>query len=154
MTATHAVTLSGEITFEVLDPQYAKPEDEIRHYIDIMDGREDFSIILWRVPEGMYFDEAAASQKYPEEYIQAAGSQSRMAAEIRKYINGELRQFTVGRPGREELQGRVEIVTWGSHELTVRGNEVFVASEVGEIFAHYYNHGDIPSGYSLRELEL
>jgi hypothetical protein len=45
-------------------------------------------------------------------------------------------------------------VPWSDHVLTVFENEVFDASEAGDVYWYYFQHDTVPSGYSLRKLDI
>jgi hypothetical protein len=154
MKPTHAVTLSGRITFGLVDTDYETHEEEIGHYLRMLDGVKRFSVVLWKIPDGMEFSDVNLGE-YPKEYIQTAGSPERMAVEIRRQnSDGEPRQFAIGHAVEDEIPERSEIVSWSTHEVIVQGNEVLDVEEVVALFSHYYRHGEVSSNYSQRELDL
>ena len=148
------MTLSGTISFELIDPDRETCEVEVGRYLRRLDGIDIFSVVLWKIPAGKEFSDVDL-RKYPKEYIQAAGSRDRMAAEIRRQRpDGSAQQLAIGRAsdGGHFLQD--EIVPWSTHQVLVQKNEVLDVEEVVDLFAHYYRDGDVPSTYSLREFEL
>ncbi|HXR45602.1 MAG TPA: hypothetical protein VN759_12375 [Pseudolysinimonas sp.] len=127
---------------------------QLRHLVGLLDGDERWSFGLWKVPEGMRFL-ALDLDRYPEEFLQAAGSADAMVIELRRReADGDLHQYAVGRGEDEPGES---VVTWASndparpHRLTVPSAEVFGADEAAEVYWHYYQQvGTVPEFYRLR----
>jgi hypothetical protein len=152
MTPAFAVTMNGRTSFE-LKPQSA--EQEIVELAGRLDGVDRFSMILWRLPDGVPFVEVDVND-YPHEYMQCAGDfNDRMTCEIREAADDELHQYVLGRSADETDDAEADqIVPWNDHVAKVRPNEVLSGDEVAELFVHYYRTGTEAPGYSRRELDL
>ena len=143
--------MNGRIHGELKDP-LDPPEDIIRQRLALLDGVNRYSFSLWRLPERVPF-ERVDLDRWPQEYIQAAGSKERLTVEIRR-IEGIGRQYVVGKcPPAGPMSHQVAI-HWSGYETCVQENEVFTAVEAAEVFVHYYATGRIPEVYALRNLVL
>ncbi len=151
---SHATTANGRTSWEITD-SYRPLEDEVRRGLAVLDGEEDFATSLWRLPEGLRFADKLPVG-YPFSYLQSAGSAERMTLEMRvSHGDNEVADhFVVGRPVVDQFAEPVAQVPWAEHIQTVFANEVFDATEAGDIYLHYYQHDTIPETYSLRRLEI
>ena len=149
---THAITMNGRIHGELKDPD--NPADEtIKKRLALLDGTTRYSLSLWRLPDDVPFDKVDLS-RWPQEYLQVAGSRTRMTVEVRRIEDGIPRQYVVGHAPVHASSRPGEIVPWNGYEARVHPTEVFDVAEVGEIFAAYYATGSIPDGYAMRALVL
>ena len=149
---THALTMNGRIHGELKDP-FDAPEEVLKKRLALLDGTNRYSLSLWRLPGGVPFDRVDLA-KWPQEYIQVAGSRERMTVEVRRYEDEVLRQYVVGHAERCEPSIAEEVILWNGYEARVRANEVFDAAAAADLFAAYYATGSIPNAYSLRPLDL
>jgi hypothetical protein len=151
---THALTMNGGIHGELKDP-LDSAEDVIQKRLALLDGAGRYSLSLWELPEGVPFDRVTL-KKWPQEYIQAAGSRERMTVEVRRQEVGGHRQYVIGRSRRGSQHGSAAMTTivWDSVETEVLPTEVFTAAEAAELFVAYYATAGVPSTYVLRPLEL
>lgn len=95
--------------------------------------------------------------RWPQEYIQAAGSGDRMTIEIRRMKDEEYRQYVVGhrRIGGSGVAGESSVrIAWGEHEVRVAGHEVLNSQDAVEIFSAYYTLGIVPHSYGIRRIDL
>ena len=125
-------------------------ENEIRRLFALLDSQRRFSIGLWALPEGVPLDKVN-HKKWPQEYIQAAGSREGMVVEVRTLTGRGPVQSVIGRDVAPE-SAATEIVRWNDVENRVFPREVFDAAEAGELFVSYYASGDVAAGYVGREI--
>ncbi|MGW6199352.1 hypothetical protein ACWF0M_24600 [Kribbella sp. NPDC055110] len=150
---THALTMNGRIHGEVNDPDLS-PREVIEQRLNLLDGVVRFSLSLWRLPRDVPFDRVDLAA-WPQEYVQVAGSADGMTVEIRR--PGELgrRHYVVGRAVPDNSVPPVEVVIpWNGREARVYSSEVFSAAEAAEVFALYYDTGEVPDALRLRPLPL
>jgi len=92
-------------------------------------------------------------KRFPQEYLQCAGTRERMTVEVRRReADGAFRQYALARPGVEA--GGEEVIRWDAFETVVRSNEVFDAKAALPVFLAYFTEGNVPNEYPLRLLEL
>jgi hypothetical protein len=151
---THAATINGRIHGELKNPGLS-PEEEIRRQLLRLDGVRLYSLILWAIPPGVPFDRVDL-RKWPQEYIQAAGSRDRLMVEVRRILDGRPQQRVVGHQTSPDAadSGAGEIIHWNGCETAVLPGEVFEAGEAGDLFVGYYQTAGIPPQYTLRVLQL
>lgn len=145
---THAVTLNGTSRSEVTE--LLGSEKMIRNVLGRLDGESEFAVSLWRLPEGKrLWDELPVG--WPWLFVQAAGSAERMMIEVRQENpDGSDNLYKIGRRFLEGSSVDVVQVPWRDRVDEVPENETFEATEAGDIFWHYYQHGSVPEGYVLR----
>lgn len=148
---THAFTLNGRTSFEVKG-NVRPVHDEIRHRLQMLNGKERFSVILWKMPEGIPFD--MVDPDSVREYIQCGGSAERMTVEVRTLNQGAPHHEVVGRAGTEIPEGdpSEKVPFGGGYGVRVYPNEVFDADEAGDLLIAYYETGDVPSSYLKRSI--
>lgn len=152
-TVTHALTMNGRINTELRDP-LDPPEVTIRKRLSLLDGERRFSLGLWALPNGVDLDQIDR-RTWPQEYIQAAGSQERMTVEIRRIEAGKPKQYVIGHDGPNADDDRAdEVIKWNGVETRVHRTEVFERDEVADLFISYRATGLVPETYALRPLEL
>lgn len=151
MIPTHVVTANGTIQIEVHELLGA--ERAVRRTVAILDGREDYSTSLWRLPSGKQLSDNLPVG-WPYSYIQSAGSAERMSIELRVADGDHGVQYAVGHPTDDPSGQELVRIQWDDRTLLVFENEVFDAREAGDIYWHYYQHGAIPEGYFLRPLDV
>ncbi|NQX14120.1 hypothetical protein HQQ80_21040 [Microbacteriaceae bacterium VKM Ac-2855] len=152
MSVTHVIRYNGSSKLEVSSSQLA--EKVVRRAPALMDGKDDFAISLSRLPEGKrLWDDLSGS--WPRFFLQAAGSAEGMMVEVRKENpDGSDSLYKVARPLPEErLHTEAIDVTWNGRVESAPADEVFDATEAGDIFWYYYQHGAVPEKYELRVLE-
>jgi len=147
--ATHAFTRNGRIHTEVSDTRFESPRQIIGHRLSLLDGTALYSLSVWRLPEGVSFDKVNL-RKWPQEYMQVAGSRERMTLEFRRFEDGLARQYVVGRPPNGS-EAEV-VIPWDGYEARVFANEVFDSDEATELFTEYYFTGGVSETYHLRLL--
>jgi len=154
MTVAHAVTMNGRIT-TVLKPVSGRSiHEELIARLALLDGKERFALLLWRLPEGVPFD-LVALDPGPTEYIQCGGGLAdRFTCEVRRLsADGSPRHEVVGRPVSDETSTvRTETIEWAENQTTVRQNEVLDFGEVCELFGSYLDSGEIPASCETRLL--
>lgn len=150
--ATHALTMNGRIHGELRDPLDSSVE-VIQKRLALLDGVDRFSLSLWKLPTGVPFDRVDL-RKWPQEYIQAAGSRERMTVELRLQEAGRPQQYVIGRSGSGKGRNSVATTTivWNDIETPVARTEVFTATEASELFISFYLTANVPSEYVLRPL--
>lgn len=148
----HAVTANGRMSLEITEtPEDAR--DLIASMLSRMDGTNNYSLVLWAMPQGKRLDEVD-EDTWPVEYIQCAGSSEAMTIEIRRMENGEAAQYVVGRASEERAGEPAVAIPWDAYVATVYQDEVFNAEEATELFAYYLVDGAVPPEFSLRHLDL
>lgn len=150
---THAVTMNGRIHGAVKDPDLS-PREVIGERLALLDGVVRCSLSLWRLPESVPFDRVDLAA-WPQEYVQAAGSADGMTVEVRRLGEPGRRHYVVGRAVRDASGPPLEVVIpWNGFEARVYSSEVFSAAEAAEVFAQYYDTGQVPDTLRLRALPL
>lgn len=146
---TYAVTMNGRIHTE-LKSHDRTPIEELRHRVHLLDGVERYSLLLWKLPEGVPFDRVDLNA-WPLEYVQAAGGGDRFTVEERRVVGGESNQYVLGRdPVAEPSED--EVIHWNGVEAQVRSNEVWTSDEVAELFTTYVVGGELPPALTRRPL--
>jgi hypothetical protein len=149
-TPRHALTTNGRIAYELFDRR--EPVlNVIRRSLDLLDAIEYYAYMLWRIPPGVDFVDVDRS-RYPEEYLQCAGSASRLTVEVRRATVTGYEHLVIGKRDESSLAASTERVPWDHYEVEVRGNEVFSASEAFEVFRRYLEGASIDEAYTLRPL--
>jgi hypothetical protein len=152
MTTTHhAVTASGDLSFELIDP-IAEARDRLRRMLSRMDGKDSYSFVLWALPPGKRLDQV--DETMASEYIQCAGSSDAMTVEIRTGVGTDATQYVVGRSSVDRSGQPDVTIPWDGYVATVYPDELFTADEASELFGHYLVHATVPSEYTLRPLDL
>lgn len=151
MIATHAFSTNGDAWYELKD-SFRPEREEIRRQLDRLDGTSSYSFILWRLPAGKTLGEASPWDE-AEEYLQSAGSAQRMTVELRRMVDGEPVQYVVGRPTGSYAAEETKI-TWDGVSTTVYANEVFETPEAANLFIAYYESGEVPPDYHLRQIPV
>jgi len=155
MVATHVcqVNAFGGIPLAGSDDEV---EDELVRLLGGLDGTEEFSFVIWKLPAGKGLADVKHDDPAHQEYMQCAGAfTGRLTCEIRVLVDGELHQYVLGRSADEDSDAAAhEVVHWGEYEAKVRPNEVLTGDEVAELFVHYYRTGTSAPGYTERTLDL
>ena len=150
---THALTLNGRVHGEVKDAVMS-PREVIAQRLALLDGLVRYSLSLWRLPEGVRFDSVDLAA-WPREYVQAAGSADGMTVEVRRREPSGWGQYVVGRAAHDNSGSPAEVVIpWNGHEARVSSSEVFSAAEAAEVFARYYETGEVQGTFYFRRLSL
>ncbi|WP_156876582.1 hypothetical protein [Microbacterium luticocti] len=104
-----------------------------------------------RVPEGIFPDQAGTSWS-PTVFLQAAGTAEAMTVEWRKLgDDGKVRLYTLGRGGPRDDEPTIPIHFNDGEAVTyVYPDEVYDATEAGDIFVDYYHHETLTDHYALR----
>jgi hypothetical protein len=151
---SHVLEYSGGRTVEEF---YSAEKSDFAGPMSLFDGDERFALLLWRLPEGMSYEQACATGRDALEYLQADGRADALTVESRKAGGSERGanwvRYLVGHPhdgGPAPLD--VAIVLPRSTEMISR-HEVFDADEAAELFYTYFKTGDIPGEYRLRPVE-
>jgi hypothetical protein len=150
--STHAVTRGTDIgtaSMELKNVGGATASEELVNVLRRLDGVDMFSLILWALPPGVWFDDVDP-ETFVVEYIQCAGSfAGRLTCEIR--ASGK--QYVLGRAQPEGLL-REAVVEWNGIRTSVLENEVLDGEAVTELFLAYLAGDEMPPSYSLREISL
>jgi hypothetical protein len=146
-TPTHAITLNGWMASE-LDDDFGPMLDVIRRSLDMLDGVKYYALMLWRIPPGVPWVDVDRS-RYPEEYLQCAGSAARQTVEIRRATAAGFEHLVIGKRDLPSLSSSIERIPWDRYEVEVRGNEVFNASEAFEVFRRYFEGDSIDDAFTL-----
>lgn len=150
---THAMTMNGRISGEVKDP-FLSATGLIEQRLTLLDGVTRFSLSLWRLPDGIPFDRVDLAT-WPVEYVQVAGSRERLILEAQRLEQGIPVKYVVGRNTIDASASPAGVVVpWNGCETRVLSSEVFTASEAAEVFAFYYNTGELPDFVSVRRPRL
>lgn len=147
--------LSGRTSMELSDT-YRSFEEQLQRSLELLDGDDHFSLLLFHVPDGAGWPDGPGfnAADYEEEYLQSAGRAGAMVVEIRRSEDdGQFHQYAVGRPVLASSGPAVEI-NWQQNFTIVPANEVFDAHEAATIFLHYFRCRTVPKAYTLRELDL
>lgn len=155
-TAAHAVTMNGHITTQLKPRPGSSIQDELSLRLSLLDGKDRFAFLLWRLPHGVPFH-SVDFESGPTEYIQCAGGVSgRFTCEVRRLdADGSPIQEVIGRLPRDEaLTARTVIIHWAENETTVQENEALDLTELRELFGSYLASGEIPASYGTRKLAL
>lgn len=148
----HVITTKGASRLGILNDEFA--ESAIRRAPTLMDGSGRFAISLSRLLEGKrLWDDLPAS--WADLFLQAAGNAATMMIEVRKSDpDGSENLYKLARPLPEaELPSGTVDISWNGRVDKVPADEVFDASEAGDIFWHYYQFDEVPEKYELRFLE-
>ncbi len=143
--------MNGHIHGELKDSEDTC-EGSLRKRLVLLDGSTRYAFSLWKLPDGVRFDRIDLD-KWPQEFLQVAGSSDRMTVEVRQIEAGQPKQYVVGRHQAEDQVFPDQVrIPWNGHDVEVYSSEVFDAAEAGEIFVAYYRTGTIPNEYVLRLL--
>ena len=157
--ATHAKTLNGDLSMEFKDQGFTAeplaPEAHLLKSLSALDGSTLYAFSIWKLPDGVRFHKVNL-KKWPQEYVQAAGSREKMTVEIRRRGGDGYAQYTVGREGvaKRRISRKHVVIRWDEFKVKVLPHEVFDAESAAEVFIAYYKTDTIPEGYTLRRLEL
>jgi hypothetical protein len=145
--------MNGRIHVEFKDPNLS-PRELIEHRLSLLDGVDRYSLSLWKLPEKVPLDRVNLDA-WPQEYVQVAGSAARMTVEVRRAEQAGWGHYVLGRASRDPSVRPIEIVIpWNGYEARVFSPEVFTAMEAADVFAHYYECGEVAGTLSLRPLTV
>jgi hypothetical protein len=151
---THVIEYDGGVLVEEVGgpcdvSTFANP---LRHF----NGRDQWALTLYPLPDDMTYDEMQAAKKEPTEYLQVGGLPDAMTVEIRKpggeQWGAKWLRYAVGHPHDGDPPLDVPINLPHSTQM-ISKPEVFTADEPAELFHNYYTTGEIPSKYTLRPIE-
>jgi len=129
-------------------------DDGIERILRGLDGERWHSLVLALLPVGVDFRDCDLDAEV-DEYIQCAGSADRLTIEVRKREAKGLVQYVVGSQLHEQDSPRpTEEVGWGDHAVHVYDQELFDATSALPIFLEYGATGELPDGFTTRELVL
>ena len=152
LTRVYAVTVNGRISTELKAGRWEPVPNKIAGFLDRLDGTTRFSVSLWALPVGTSFD-CVNLHRWPERYLQAAGSRDRMTVELRRDGESGSRHFAIGKSDTIEPEPSEEI-RWDAHRTQIYQVEVFTAAEAVPLFLSYWQTNEVPRGYRLRALDL
>lgn len=119
-------------------------------------GDGNWYLVLYRLPDGMSYEQMRKENIGPTEYVQAAGTADKMAVEVRKPAGEQWGatwvRYGIGHPHDGPAPVDVPLPLPHATEM-ITAPEVFTADEAAEIFMHYHRAGTIPDGYLLRPIE-
>ena len=145
MIATHAYSLNGRVWIELQD-SFGSPSEELRTLLGRLNGDDRYSLILCKLPDGEHLDEMSPGDEALQ-YIQSAGSATRLVVEVSRLEDGERASFLIGRPVAAGSSDPEEEVRWSNFVAVVHRSEVFDADEAATLFSSYYCTGSVPSEY-------
>jgi hypothetical protein len=146
---THALTINFDEYRPVLPTVEA---GEFSTFLSDTNDDEPSVLVLWPIPSGRTMADLTNEElSTHEEFMQTAGSSGRYTVEIRH----QARLYTLGHKVDYLIWGTEPTeITVGSDVLPVYPHEIFTPSEVGDLFHHYRETGQIPEGrYLRRELQ-
>jgi len=148
-------TVDGRRSGEFL-PDVRPPKATLERLLSLMKPGERSTLLLAPIPPGNDFLTYLHEQGGSPVYLQCAGTSDAMTIEWHKYDDdGQDRHYIVGRGGDHSGEPTAEIPYFdGKYTATVYPDEVFALDEATDIFFHYYETGEIPSGYELRWYDL
>ena len=151
-TYTHVEQTNGRGKSFLIDT-FRPYRDQIHRMLTLLNGDARWSYLLARGPFGKDIDEIGP--EWPKSYLQAGGTATRMAVEVR-YVedDGEKRQYAVGRPGGDYTGEPSETVIIGGNEFFYYPNEVFTAEQATDVFFGYFQTDRVPDEYPLRRLDF
>jgi hypothetical protein len=128
---------------------------EIDRGLAHLDGTEFCSFLLHGLPDD-FREGHDRLDEYAEEYLQSAGSASRMSLELRRLEPDGYAQYAIGRECPDDASPVLgEEISWAGHTLRLRSCEVFDASSAAPAYHHYRLHdGALPPDVTLRRLDL
>ena len=133
-----------------------------------LDGRKAWAAVWAPLPapfDGDYRLPGIDFDRWPEEYLQVGGRRGRMTFEARRLIDGSFRQLAIGRaargswkgvtqdPGAQTAEPEVE-VSIGQHSVWVFPHEVWTSAQITPVFRHWFEHGELPGGLTIRDIGL
>lgn len=135
------------------------PHKNIRIFADTLsrfNGNKPWALTLIPLPEGQDYGEMLAAKVKITEFLQAGGTAEAMTLQIRKpggqQWGVESVWYVVGHPhDGNSVKPDVAIHLPNSDDMVSQA-EVFTADEAAELFFAYYQHGDLPNGYTLRPI--
>jgi hypothetical protein len=115
-----------------------------------MDGGRFYSLVIWRLPPGMNFEDSNPSVE-SKEFLQCAGAADRMTVEVRRRDGEMLGHYCVGLKGSLSATEAERVpITWAEHRILVSPGEVFTADDAVPVFGSYIASGTVPPAHSLR----
>ena len=152
--ATHAITVNGRSTGELQGDRDLTPAEHLREVVSRLDGVAFYALCLWAMPPGQRLADVDL-RRWPQEYLQAAGSQERMTLEVRRLVDDEPFQYVLGhRVSDGAVAAPDEVIHWNGHTTAVRTHEVFTGAEAADVFSHYLATGWVPEAIGVRHLRL
>ncbi len=155
MTANrHYYTVDGSRSTE-LKPRVRPARELLENLLTLMQPGKRSTLMLAPIPEAKNFVDYLHEGGSPV-FLQCAGTSDAMTIEWHKYDDdGQDRHYIVGHGGDHSREPSVDIPFFdGTRKATVYPDEVFALDEATDIFFHYYETGEIPSGYELRWYDL
>jgi hypothetical protein len=146
-----AIALNVHVWYELGIDTELSALDEISNALRL-DGQNDYSALLWHIPEHYPPHRLAPREGEDHEYLQCAGSAERLAIEVRIGHGDGFTNYAVGREATREDTTLDEVVQWSDYSLQVAATEVFTADEAIPIVDEYRRTGRIPAGLHLRPL--
>ena len=122
-------------------------------YLGRLDGDRVYSLVVWRLPQGRSFGESDPRLQATE-YLQCAGTSSRMTIEIRRRDGETYVQYCVGEAPDQYANGDpgAEAVEWAGHRVHVSVSELYDAESAKSVFEEYCRSGDTPPKCTLRKI--
>jgi hypothetical protein len=127
--------------------------DEIETVLGRPDGDRFFSLVAWRMPEGLDF-EGSDPRRIADEYLQCGGKADRLTLELRRSEAGAYHQYCIGRQIVEPAKQLSESIRWGDHETLVYPSEVFDSVSAGLVFREYFRSGNAPADHLMRPITI
>lgn len=147
---THATSVNWNSSGAV--GAFVEPHRGITGALTRLDGAGFWGYSLWKFKPGEVWPDVGS----PDEFLQSAGTSARMSIELRRIEDdGTAHQYAVGRPGTTHDGEPSEAVAWADNKgLYAYPGEVYTAEQAAVVYLAYYDSGDVPAGYVLRELDL
>lgn len=118
-------------------------------------GNDQSTLCVWRMPDDAYLPDLDRDE-WPSVFLQAAGSAEAMTIEWRRVDDdGEERLYVLGHGGPRDEEPSTPIhMNDGENVILVHPDEVFDATEAGEIFFEYLKTERVPDTYALRPFDI
>ncbi|WP_295839724.1 hypothetical protein [uncultured Microbacterium sp.] len=131
------------------------PRQRLMHILSLLGGPERSTFFFARVPDGVHFFQHLKNGG-SSIFLQAAGTAETMTIECRRLDDdGGERLYVLGHGGPRSAEPTVRIeFNDGQNHTLVYPDEVFDASEAGEIFFSYFQTERVPDKYALRLFDL
>ncbi|MCY1715693.1 hypothetical protein OVA26_01885 [Microbacterium sp. SL62] len=137
-------------------PGTAKENQAFIHRLTSLLGTEHRSALsMWAIPDSADFSRVR-TPNLPGTFLQAAGTAEAMTIEWRRLDDdGEERLYSLGHGGPRNGEPAVRIeFNGGQNHTLVYPDEVFDATEAGDIFFAYFQTERVPDKYVLRLFDL
>jgi hypothetical protein len=131
-----------------------KDDDILARSLRLLDAERRYSLVVWRLPEGTNWNNVDPATQ-SDEYLQCAGSASRLVIELRRREGDKHAQYVVGsEPTPGQGMEPTEVVKWGKYTLKVHRSEVYDAEKALPLFLAYVHSGQLPKDTTRRPIRF